>query len=60
MDKFDYITKDGDLTLNFASDLEQVANKYDLTLLSFVEDENDENIVAYFDLRKKEKESNND
>ena len=53
MDKFDYITKDGDLTLNFANDLEQVANKYGLTLLSFVEDENDENIVAYFDLRKK-------
>ena len=58
MDKFDYITKDGDLTLNFANELEQVANKYGLTLLSFVEDENDENIVAYFDLRKKE--SNND
>lgn len=55
MDKFDYITKDGDLTLSLANDLEQVANKYGLTLLSFVEDENDENIVAYFDLRKEER-----
>jgi len=54
MSKFDYITKDGDLTLSLANDLEQVANKYGLTLLSFVEDDFEGNIVAYFDLYKGE------
>lgn len=56
MDKFDYITKDGDLTLSLANDLEQVANKYGLTLLSFVEDDFEGNIVAYFDLYKEEEQ----
>lgn len=57
MNKFDYITKDGDLTLSLANDLEQVANKYGLTLLSFVED--DENIVAYFDLYEEKNNEDN-
>lgn len=56
MSKFDYITKDGDLTLSLANDLEQVANKYGLTLLSFVEDDFEGNIVAYFDLYKEEEQ----
>lgn len=47
MSKFDHIFQDPDKLLEFAEDLENVANKYELTFLTCFEDEGA--LVAHFD-----------
>lgn len=56
MNKFDYIFDDADKVLALAEDLEQVLNKHGLTLITFVngQDEYEGNIVAFFDVRGEE------
>lgn len=52
MSKFGYIfEEDNNIMLNMCNDLEQVLNKYGLTLITFVngQDEFEGNIVAFFD-----------
>lgn len=54
MNKFDYIFNDADKVLALAEDLEQVLNKHELTLITFVngQDDYDGNIVAFFDIQE--------
>ena len=54
MNKFDYIFDDADKVLALAEDLEQVLNKYGLTIITFVngQDEYEGNIVAFFDVQE--------
>lgn len=54
MNKFDYIFNDADKVLALAEDLEQVLNKHGLTLITFVNDQDDYdgNIVAFFDIQE--------
>lgn len=54
MNKFDYIFDDADKVLALTEDLEQVLNKYGLTLITFVngQDEYEGNIVAFFDIQE--------
>lgn len=56
MSKFDYIFDDADKVLALAEDLEQVLNKHGLTLITFVngQDEYEGNIVAFFDVQGEE------
>lgn len=55
MGKFDYIFKEEDNNVIplLTNDLEQVLNKYGLTLITFVDgqDEFEGNIVAFFDVQ---------
>ena len=52
MNKFGFIFDDADKVLNLAEDLEQVLNKYDLTLITFTsgEGEFDGNMLAFIDV----------
>lgn len=59
MSKFDFIFKDGDKMLDLCDELEQVLNRYGLTLISFIdgkfvegEDNFTGNIVAFLIQRK--------
>lgn len=56
MNKFDYIFNDADKVLALAEDLEQVLNKHGLTLITFVngQDDYEGNIVAFFDVQGEE------
>ena len=52
MSKFGFIFDDADKVLNLAEDLEQVLNKYGLTLITFTpgESEFEGNMLAFLDV----------